>query len=101
MDLDAALVVLSACQTGLGLVTEGGEIIGLTRAFLYAGTPSVVASLWSVDDASTAMLMTRFYRNLKSMPRDEALRAAQADLMHDSGTAAPYYWAAFYLTGAW
>ncbi|MFH1983288.1 MAG: CHAT domain-containing protein [Pseudomonadota bacterium] len=101
IDLDAALVVLSACQTGLGQVTEGGEIIGLTRAFLYAGTPSVVASLWSVDDASTAILMERFYQNLKTMPRDAALRAAQVDLMHTEDTSAPYHWAAFYLTGAW
>lgn len=101
LDLKAAMVVLSACQTGLGRITEGGEIIGMTRAFLYAGTPSVIASLWNVDDASTALLMTRFYENLKTMPRDAALRAAQMDIMHTGDYAAPYYWAAFTLTGAW
>ena len=60
MDLTASLVVLSACETGLGALSGGDELVGLTRAFIYAGSPSVVASLWKVDDASTAQLMAAF-----------------------------------------
>ncbi|MBI4522446.1 MAG: CHAT domain-containing protein [Deltaproteobacteria bacterium] len=64
MDLKANLVVLSGCETGLGKLSTGDELVGLTRAFIYAGTSSVVASLWKVDDSSTAALMASFYRNL-------------------------------------
>ena len=60
MELKANLVVLSGCETGLGKLSTGDELVGLTRAFIYAGTPSVVASLWSVDDSSTAHLMSEF-----------------------------------------
>ena len=81
MDLKAGLVVLSACETGLGKLSSGDELVGLTRAFIYAGTPSVVASLWSVDDSSTAALMASFYRNLKTMSKVEALRQAQLQLI--------------------
>jgi CHAT domain-containing protein len=77
MDLKAGLVVLSGCETGLGTLSGGDELIGLTRAFIYAGTPSVVASLWKVDDASTSRLMGNFYRNLKTLSKTEALRLAQ------------------------
>jgi CHAT domain-containing protein len=93
------LVTLSACRTGLGVVTNGGEIIGLNRSFIYAGAPAVVSSLWSIGDASTALLMEKFYENLKSMPRDAALRAAQVDMLQGGQFTAPFYWAAFYLTG--
>jgi CHAT domain-containing protein len=81
MDLKAALVVLSACETGLGALSSGDELVGLTRAFIYAGTPSVVASLWKVDDRSTAHLMSSFYRNLKTKTKVESLRQAQLDLI--------------------
>jgi CHAT domain-containing protein/Tfp pilus assembly protein PilF len=81
MDLKANLVVLSGCETGLGKLSTGDELVGLTRAFIYAGTPSVVASLWSVDDSSTAHLMASFYRNLKTMSKVEALRQAQLDVI--------------------
>jgi len=81
MDLKASLVVLSACETGLGQLSRGDELVGLTRAFIYAGTPSVVASLWKVDDASTAALMSSFYRNLKIKPKVESLRQAQLDMI--------------------
>jgi CHAT domain-containing protein len=81
MDLKANLVVLSACETGLGKLSSGDELVGLTRAFIYAGTPSVVASLWSVDDGSTAQLMASFYKNLKTMTKVEALRQAQLELI--------------------
>jgi CHAT domain-containing protein len=81
MDLKASLVVLSGCDTGLGKLSTGDEFVGLTRAFIYAGTPSVVASLWKIDDSSTAMLMSNFYRNLKTMTKAEALRQAQLQLI--------------------
>jgi CHAT domain-containing protein len=85
MDLKANLVVLSGCETGLGKLSTGDELVGLTRAFIYAGTPSVVASLWSVDDSSTAHLMASFYRNLKTMSKVEALRQAQLELIRGQG----------------
>ena len=85
MDLKANLVVLSGCDTGLGKLSTGDELVGLTRAFTYAGTPSVVASLWSVDDSSTAQLMSSFYRNLKRMSKVEALRQAQLELIRGEG----------------
>jgi CHAT domain-containing protein len=81
MDLKASLVVLSACETGLGKLSSGDELVGLTRAFIYAGTPSVVASLWNVEDSSTAQLMASFYKNLKTMTKVEALRQAQLNLI--------------------
>lgn len=81
MDLKAGLVVLSACETGLGKLSSGDELVGLTRAFIYAGTPSVVASLWKVEDSSTAALMASFYKNLKTMTKVEALRQAQLGLI--------------------
>ena len=87
MDLNANLVVLSGCETGLGKLSTGDELVGLTRAFIYAGTPSVVASLWSVDDSSTAHLMASFYRNLKTMSKVEALRQAQLELIRAKGAA--------------
>ena len=82
MDLKANLVILSGCETGLGKLSTGDELVGLTRAFIYAGTPSVVASLWKVDDSSTAHLMSSFYKNLKTMSKVEALRQAQLKLIH-------------------
>jgi CHAT domain-containing protein len=85
MDLKANLVVLSGCDTALGKLSTGDELVGLTRAFIYAGTPSVVASLWSVDDSSTAHLMASFYRNLKTMSKVEALRQAQLELIRGEG----------------
>lgn len=85
MDLKANLVVLSGCETGLGKLSTGDELVGLTRAFIYAGTPSVVASLWKVDDGSTAQLMASFYRNLKTMTKVEALRQAQLAMIRGDG----------------
>ncbi|MBI2175012.1 MAG: CHAT domain-containing protein, partial [Candidatus Omnitrophica bacterium] len=86
MGLKANLVVLSACETGLGKLSSGDELVGLTRAFIYAGTPSVVASLWKVEDSSTAALMGSFYRNLKTMSKVEALRQAQLELIRGQGS---------------
>lgn len=103
LKLPAELVVLSACQTGLGKEVKGEGLVGLTRGFMYAGAPRVVVSLWSVADDATAELMTRFYRG---MLRDKlrpaaALRAAQVSLMKERGWESPFYWAAFTLQGEW
>jgi CHAT domain-containing protein/tetratricopeptide (TPR) repeat protein len=102
--LDAELVSLSACDTGLGKELAGEGMLGLTRAFQYAGARSVLASLWAVGDRSTTLLMQRFYFHLKEgLRRDEALRRAQLDLL--DGTAGngayrhPFHWAAFELFG--
>ena len=138
LDMSAELVVLAACDTGLGvgykgergavrsaeeqLFPPGDELVGLSRAFFYAGTPSLVASLWPVEDSSTATLMGRFYENLKRMPKAEALRQAQLSVLRtgratnspantgskptgtDSATVParlshPYFWAPFVFIG--
>jgi CHAT domain-containing protein len=101
MKLNADLVVLSACETGLGKDVKGEGLIGLTRAFLYAGTPSVVVSLWKVEDRSTADLMVRFYRHLKGgkLSKAEALRQAQLELIREGKFTHPYHWAPFVLVG--
>jgi CHAT domain-containing protein len=97
-ELHARLVVLSACDTGLGKLSRGDELIGLQRAFLYAGTPDVVTTLWKVDDRASYMLMRAFYEALPSKGPMEALRTAQRSLMVDFPH--PFAWAAFELTGA-
>lgn len=95
--LDADLVTLSACETGLGKIANGDDIVGLTRGFLYAGSSSIVASLWKVDDLATADLMTRFYTNMNTLDKREALR--QAQLQTKKKYDHPFYWASFQLTG--
>jgi len=95
--LDADLVTLSACETGLGKIANGDDIVGLSRGFLYAGSSSIVASLWKVDDLATSDLMTRFYSTMKTKDKREALRSAQLDTM--SKYPHPFYWASFQLTG--
>jgi CHAT domain-containing protein/Tfp pilus assembly protein PilF len=98
LKLNADLVVLSACETGLGKEIKGEGLMSLMRAFMYAGTPSVVVSLWNVNDESAADLMIRFYRNLKTgMSKSEALRQAQLETIRDNGF--PFYWAPFVLVG--
>ena len=96
--LDADLVTLSACETGLGKVLNGDDLVGLTRGFLYAGSSNVVASLWQVDDLATTELMKRFYTNLQdNIHKREALRQAQLDTRKEFPH--PFFWAAFFLTG--
>jgi CHAT domain-containing protein/Tfp pilus assembly protein PilF len=101
---NATLVVLSACETALGR-EEGGEgLVGITRAFQYAGAQTVFASLWNVADTSTATLMENFYRHLRSGETKEvALRSAQMELLRSSDAALrhPYHWAAFEMIGDW
>jgi CHAT domain-containing protein len=103
LKLPAELVVLSACETALGKEIKGEGLIGLTRGFMYAGTPRVVVSLWSVDDEATAELMKRFYQGMliKKLSPPAALRAAQTSLGSDPRWKAPYYWGAFILQGEW
>ena len=92
------LVVLSACQTKIGELSRGDEVVGLNRAFLYAGTPTIIASLWNVDDRATGLLMKQFYSHWQGgMNKAEALQQAQKDLRETYPH--PYFWAAFSLTG--
>ncbi len=97
MNIDADLVTLSACETGLGKVANGDDVVGLTRGFLYAGSNSIVSSLWKVDDQATGNLMAGFYNALKKTGKREALR--QAQLIAQKKYPHPYYWASFQLTG--
>jgi CHAT domain-containing protein/Flp pilus assembly protein TadD len=101
LDLTGAnLVVLSACETALGEQSAGDELVGLTRAFLYAGAPAVVTTLWSIDDAASETLMEAFYGHLREgLTNAEALRAAQLEVLAQEQWQTPYYWAAFSLTG--
>jgi CHAT domain-containing protein len=99
--LDADLVTLSACGTALGQEMSGEGVLGLTRAFQYAGARTVLASLWSVNDEATAFLMERFYRGMRSgRTKDAALRAAQLEMLRGTRSH-PSLWAAFQLSGDW
>ncbi|PKN19872.1 MAG: hypothetical protein CVU71_05755 [Deltaproteobacteria bacterium HGW-Deltaproteobacteria-6] len=98
LSLHADLVTLSACETALGKVATGDDVVGFTRGFLYAGANSLVSSLWQVDDRATRDLMVSFYSNLKEMKKDEALRQAQIHVKKRYPH--PYFWAAFVLTGS-
>ena len=102
LDLTAAnLVVLSACETAGGKLSSGDDLVGLTRAFIYAGTPSLVATLWAVNDESTKILMVQFHKNIKDgMNYAEALGEAQAYLRSNPKYTHPYYWAPFVLVGS-
>jgi len=103
LDLDADLVVLSACRTALGQEVHGEGLIGLTRGFMYAGASRVVSSVWNVDDRASARLMAAFYAAMlsKGHPPARALREAQLSLLNDPRWANPHYWAAFGLHGDW
>ncbi len=103
LQLNADLIVLSACETGLGKEIKGEGLIGLTRGFMYSGAPRVVASLWNVDDLATAELMKLFYQRMlkDGMPAGAALRAAQLELSRQKRWASPYFWAGFVLHGEW
>jgi len=103
MDLrNANLVTLSACETALSKIQGGDDLVGLSRGFIYAGTPSLLATLWKVDDQSTAILMEHFYRNWqKGMSKAEALRQAQIALKTMPQYKHPFYWAPFVMIGDW
>lgn len=97
LDLHARLVVLSACETGLGQLSRGDELVGLQRAFLYAGTPAVVTTLWKVDDRASFELVRAFYDRLDAAGPMTALRQAQIETQR--AFPHPFAWAAFGLTG--
>jgi len=102
--LGSPLVMLSACETGLGRERRGEGVIGLTRAFMYAGAPTVGVSLWSVADKSTSELMPEFYRRLlagQGGGAPAAMRAAQISMIAGKRYSAPFYWAPFVLVGDW
>ena len=112
LQLNANLVVLSACETARGKMSRGEGIVGLTSAFLFAGSRSVVASLWDVNDESTSLFMEYFYAALKQgLPKGDALSKARRELMYsqikiaatgeEESLASPYYWAPFILVGDW
>ncbi len=103
LKLPADLVVLSACQTGLGKEIRGEGIVGLTRGFMYAGVPRVIVSLWSVNDRATEELMAAFYEKLlkEKLTPAAALRQAQMTMLKSKQWSAPYYWAAFVQQGEW
>lgn len=97
LSMNPRLVVISACESGLGKVSGGEDVESLNRAFIYAGAGGVVASLWKVSDESTCALMGYFYEELRSMPPADALRSAQLKVMKKYPS--PFFWASFYLTG--
>jgi CHAT domain-containing protein len=102
LKLNADLVTLSACSTGLGRLVNGEGILGLTRAFFYSGASNVAVSLWDVNDAATSGLMKGFYENLnRGLPKSEALRQAKISLLHGRNATwhHPYFWAAFVIVG--
>jgi CHAT domain-containing protein len=103
LKLPAELVVLSACETGLGKDVKGEGIEGLTRGFMYAGARRVVVSLWNVNDRATAALMQRLYVGMLKSNKTPAaaLRAAQIELLRTRQWQSPYYWAAFVMQGEW
>jgi len=98
LKLNADLVTLSACETGLGRVRSGDDVVGFSRGLLFAGASSIVATLWKVDDQATSALMQAFYKGLRTHDKAEALRLAQLETRR--AYPHPYYWAAFQLTGA-
>jgi len=98
LELEAEMVTLSACHTGVNMVFPGDELHGLMRGFLYAGTPSLVASLWAANDASTAHFMREMYSHISAgATKRAAVRAAQLAIKDEYGH--PYYWAPFVLMG--
>ena len=104
-DLDwrgVSLVTMSACSSGKGKLGAGDDLVGLTRGFMFAGAPSILCSLWDVDDEATRTLMVGFYKNyLKGISKPQALRKAQVAMMASPKWSHPYYWSAFVLFGDW
>ncbi|TAF02369.1 MAG: CHAT domain-containing protein, partial [Nostocales cyanobacterium] len=103
LNLSADLVVLSACQTGLGEEIKGEGVVGLTTGFIYAGTPRVVMSLWNVQDQATSVLMGKFYQKMlkEGLKPAAALRQAQIEMFNSDDFSKADYWAAFTFQGEW
>ena len=97
-----SLVTLSACSSGTGTLGAGDELLSLTRGFMFAGAPSVLSTLWEVDDESTCVFMEEFYKHYTSgRSKPESFQLAQARLREDPRWSHPYYWAPFVLWGDW
>jgi CHAT domain-containing protein len=104
LKLPVDMVSLSACETALGKLMGGEGLVGLTRGFMYAGAPRVLASLWKVEEAATAELMVRFYEGIlgaQQLRPAAALRQAQIEMWRKPQRRAPYFWSAFVLQGEW
>lgn len=103
LNLPAELIVLSACQTGIGKEVQGEGLVGLTRGLMYAGSNRVAVSLWNVDDRGTSLLMSQFYQRMLQQGKSPAaaLRAAQINMWQHKDWPNPYYWAAFTMQGEW
>jgi CHAT domain-containing protein len=99
--LSAYSVFLSACDTAMGKQTAADEIVGLQQSFMYAGTPSVIASLWQVSDEATAELVKSYYGQLRTVNKGAALRQAQLEMLQSPQHSHPYFWSAFILSGDW
>jgi CHAT domain-containing protein len=99
LNLDAYLVTLSACNTAIGKLTKGDDVVGLTRAFIFAGTPSILGTIWSVNDESTSIFMYHFYDNLKNMDKLKSLQKAQIAMIRSEKYNNPFHWAGFQLIG--
>ena len=100
LDTNANLVVLSACETGLGEIKEGEGVYGLRRSFQEAGVKNVINSFWEVSDAGTQLLMTKFYdKFLMGMSARQAMREARLEMLDDVQWSAPFYWSAFVMVG--
>nr|WP_169221360.1 CHAT domain-containing tetratricopeptide repeat protein [Brasilonema sp. UFV-L1] len=102
-DYPAELIVLSACETGLGKNVNGEGLVGLTRGLMYAGAARVMLSLWQIDDEGTSVLMQEFYKEMLQQKKTppSALRAAQRKLWENPKWRSPYYWAGFTVQGEW
>lgn len=99
LNLDAYLITLSACNTAIGKLTKGDDVVGLARAFIFAGTPSILGTIWSVNDESTSIFMNHFYGNLREMDKLKSLQQAQIAMLRSEKYRHPYYWAGFQLIG--
>ena len=100
LNIRAKLVVLSACSTSLGKYVEGEGMIGLTRAWMYAGSSALVTTLWNIEDRSSFLLMSEFFKQIvKGVSHAEALRSAKLWLMEQPDYSYPYFWSGFILTG--
>ncbi len=103
LEMPAELVVLSACETGIGEEIRGEGLVSLTRGFMYAGAKRVVVSLWSVEDNSTSELMQNYYRKMLEKGKNpvESMRESQLEMLSSEERKAPYYWAPFVVQGEW
>jgi CHAT domain-containing protein/tetratricopeptide (TPR) repeat protein len=99
LNLDAYLVTLSACNTAIGKLTKGDDVVGLTRAFIFAGASSILGTIWSVNDESTSIFMNHFYENLKEMDKLKSLQQAQIAMIRSEKYRHPFHWAGFQLIG--